>query len=599
MSDPKADKKAAKAAKKRAREEAATTTATRVSPRLQPAAAPKAAVPPLEPILEEKKAKKKKKDKDGSDDEKAAKKAAKKEKRKADEAGDAPAKKKKKSKDGTAAPAPAEAATTKRVSPRLHATSSAPALPELSLSGLAEPAGILSPDAYRKENSITGSVALPPPVQSFADSPFDPRLKAALAAAGFKSPSAIQAQSWPVALSGMDLVSVAKTGSGKTVGFLLPAFSAALPQLPLKMGQGPLALVMAPVRELAQQIQVEAERFGGAVGIKSVCVYGGAPKGPQIGALSRGRPVIVVGTPGRLNDLLALSNPPVFNLNSCGYLVLDEADRMLDMGFEPQIKSVVAKLPSARQTLFFTATWPREVKGMAASYLKNDAVQIFVGGADNKLVANKAVTQKFVELQDAEKPAELKKVIDEAGPEAKVMVFCNMKRDCERLLQEQRKLGRGTCAIHGDKEQWEREQALHSFTSGRCPIMFATDVAARGLDVRGVALVVNYDLPTGDDGVESYVHRIGRTGRAGATGLAVSFWNAKTEKRHAPQYLQLLRDAGQEVCARTTTFDARAKGHALLVCATLSLSDTPCCSLLSSVCVLLLCRCPTLSRSPR
>ena len=298
---------------------------------------------------------------------------------------------------------------------------------------------------------------------------------------------------------------------------------------------------------------------------------------------SRGRPVIVVGTPGRLNDLLALSNPPVFNLNSCGYLVLDEADRMLDMGFEPQIKSVVAKLPSARQTLFFTATWPREVKGMAASYLKKDAVQIFVGGADNKLVANKAVTQKFVELQDAEKPAELKKVIDEAGPEAKVMVFCNMKRDCERLLQEQRKLGRGTCAIHGDKEQWEREQALHSFTSGRCPIMFATDVAARGLDVRGVALVVNYDLPTGDDGVESYVHRIGRTGRAGATGLAVSFWNAKTEKRHAPQYLQLLRDAGQE--ARAHNDIRRSRKRACPACMRHSLSsDTPCCSLLSCVC---------------
>jgi len=578
-----AAKAAKKAAKKRELEDAAGKK--RVSPRLA-AAADAAAVPSLAleaaPV-----AKKPKKDKA----EKAAKKdkaekrpleaseepPKKKNKQAADQAeDDATVAKKKKTKEEKAAKkekkekktedaasaetaaVPAAAAGAKRVSPRLHAASAATAaLPEISLGGAAGSSGTaaaaapstgeLSAEAYRREHSITGSVALPDPVQSFASAPFDARLRATLSAAGYTSPSPIQAQAWPVAVGGSDLVAVAKTGSGKTVGFLLPAFSVAMPKLPLKQGQGPLALVMAPVRELAQQIQVEAERFGGAIGIKSVCVYGGAPKGPQIGALSRGRPVLVVGTPGRLNDLLSLANPPVTNLDSCIYLVLDEADRMLDMGFEPQIKQVIERLPTPHQTLFFTATWPREVKGMAASYLSPSAVQIFVGGSDAKLVANKAVTQKFEALTDGEKPAALQRVVEAAGPTAKIVIFCNTKANCERMLQEQRKLGRGTCAIHGDKEQWEREQALHQFMSGRTPIMFATDVAARGLDVKGVTLVVNYDMPQGDDGVESYVHRIGRTGRAGATGEAVSFWNAKTDRKQAAQLMQLLTDAEQEV----------------------------------------------------
>ena len=208
---------------------------------------------------------------------------------------------------------------------------------------------------YRAAVGITSNSVLPEPIQNFEDSPFEPRLKATLTSAGYTTPSPIQAQAWPVAMGGHDVIAIAKTGSGKTVGFLFPAFQAILPQLPIGHGQGPLALVMAPVRELAQQIQVEAEKFGGSVGIKSVCVYGGAPKGPQIGALARGRPAMVVGTPGRLNDLLALANPPVFNLKSCSSLVLDEADRMLDMGFEPQVISMHACMHETRPTA--CSTW--------------------------------------------------------------------------------------------------------------------------------------------------------------------------------------------------------------------------------------------------
>ncbi|KOO35986.1 dead-box ATP-dependent RNA helicase, partial [Chrysochromulina tobinii] len=431
----------------------------------------------------------------------------------------------------------AAASAAPRQSPRLQAMAAAEAIPGSKA---------LSADAFREEHAISGSSELPDPVQHIDDAPFDARLRSALRAAKFTAPSPIQAQAWPVALAGKDVIAIAKTGSGKTLGFLFPAFSAILPKLPLGQGVGPLALVMAPVRELAQQIQVEAERFGAAVGIKSLVVYGGAPKGPQIGALGRGRPALVVGTPGRLNDLLALANPPVTNLNACGYVVLDEADRMLDMGFAPQIDKIFQLLPSKRQTLFFTATWPREVQQLAKSYLSPNAMQIFVGGADTKLVANKSVTQKFEQLTPAEKPERLMKVIMEQPADAKIVVFCNTKADCAKLEADQKRLGRGTCAIHGDKDQWERERALQAFSSGKAPIMFATDVAARGLDVRGVTLVINYDLPQGDDGVENYVHRIGRTGRAGATGIAITFWNDRVDKRQGAKLAALLADAGQE-----------------------------------------------------
>ena len=275
---------------------------------------------------------------------------------------------------------------------------------------------------------------------------------------------------------------------------------------------------MAPTRELAQQIHLEAEKFGTCLGIRAAVVYGGAPKGPQIGALSRGKPAIVVATPGRINDILKLQSPPVTNLKSCEYLVLDEADRMLDMGFEPQIKTVIEQMPATKQTLFFTATWPKEVKAMAAQYLSQGGrvVQINIGGNDNKLVANKNISQEVRELSGSAKPAALGELLDEMQKDAKckVMVFCNTKIDCERQSQARRHQGHGAVAIHGDKDQWERERALQQFSCGQSPVMFCTDVAARGLHVEDVSLVVNYDMPQGD-GVEDYVHRIGRTGRAG------------------------------------------------------------------------------------
>ncbi|EOD35287.1 hypothetical protein EMIHUDRAFT_71113 [Emiliania huxleyi CCMP1516] len=327
-------------------------------------------------------------------------------------------------------------------------------------------------------------------------------------------------------MGGRDIIAVAKTGSGKTLGFLLPIFHRVRDELPLDAMTGPLAVVLAPTRELAVQIHVEAERFGTPAGVKVACVYGGTPKGPQIGVLSRGRPAVVVATPGRINDILALDSPP-------------QADRMLDMGFQPQIDS------PRRQTLLFTATWPKEVQRLAATYLRPDAAMLFIGGAEQKLVANAAITQTTSTARQVHVHGRLRQLVAELPAGSRTIVFCNTKIKCESLAREFRSAG--TCAIHGDKDQQQREYALQQFTRGRCPMMFATDVAARGLDIKGVTNVINLDMPQGDDGVESYVHRIGRTGRAGATGKSHTLWVAKTDRKTAPQLTQLLADAKQEV----------------------------------------------------
>ena len=226
---------------------------------------------------------------------------------------------------------------------------------------------------------------------------------------------------------------------------------------------------------------------------------------------------LVIATPGRLNDYLESNQ---VNLSQVSYLVLDEADRMLDMGFEPQIQKIVRAIPTARQTLFFSATWPREVKTIAAQFVTHQTVYIFVGGVEEKLVANKAIRQ-IVDVMSSshEKNPKLVEILRSKRGE-RVIIFCSTKRMCDQLSYQ---VGRefGASAIHGDKKQSERDWVISNFKSGRSPVMVATDVAARGLDIPNVTAVVNYDFP---NGVEDYIHRIGRTGRAGASGEAYTFF---------------------------------------------------------------------------
>lgn len=353
--------------------------------------------------------------------------------------------------------------------------------------------------------------------------------------AGFSSPTPIQAQTWPIALQNRDIVAIAKTGSGKTLGYLIPAFIH-LRRLRNNPLNGPTVLVLAPTRELATQIQDEAIKFGRSSRVICTCLYGGASKGPQLKELERGAD-IVVATPGRLNDILDMKR---IDFQQVSLLVLDEADRMLDMGFEPQIRKIVNEIPPRRQTLMYTATWPKEVRKIAGDLLVNP-VQVNIGSVD-ELAANKSITQYVEVVPQMEKQRRLEQILRSQERGSKVIIFCSTKKMCDQLS---RSIGRnfGAAAIHGDKNQGERDWVLNQFRNGKTPILVATDVAARGLDIRDIRVVINYDFPTG---IEDYVHRIGRTGRAGATGIAYTFLSEQDWK-YAADLVKVLEGANQIV----------------------------------------------------
>ena len=396
---------------------------------------------------------------------------------------------------------------------------------------------------------------------SFTEAPFEAPIQTALSNAGFEKPSPIQAKAWPVAISGKDVIAVAKTGSGKTLGFLLPIFHRiSTKNLPSGAQENvkthrnsttpsPMALVVSPTRELAIQIHGECVKFGAPIGITSACLYGGTQASAQIQELRKMAPQIVVATPGRLCDLLD-RKPACLTLKACHFVVLDEADRMLDMGFEPQLKQITAALPDkeSRQTLFFTATWPKAVRKVAKKFMRGEeeTVEIFLGEgtADGELVANKAVKQTFVEAQDDMKDEKLYNLLCAMDEKASVVVFANTKRRVDMVAKLFWQEGFSTCAVHGDKQQHERDAALRKFVNKECSILVATDVAARGLDIKGVTHVINFDMARDCD---SYIHRIGRTGRAGEVGEAITFWNPDYDKPCSPALVKIARDAGQEV----------------------------------------------------
>mmetsp|Transcript_13383 Transcript_13383/g.25578 ORF Transcript_13383/g.25578 Transcript_13383/m.25578 type:complete len:496 (-) Transcript_13383:134-1621(-) len=402
---------------------------------------------------------------------------------------------------------------------------------------------------YWAENQIStlGDVPLPDPMRTFDETPFGEPVKQVFKDMGFTKPSPIQASAWPVAMSGKNLVAVAKTGSGKTVAFLLPALHKLSTGELGKTRDGPTALVLAPTRELAQQIQVECNKFHKVCQCQpAVCIYGGVPKGPQIGDMRKG-PEVVIGTPGRMVDLMDMKALSVARVR---YLVLDEGDRMLDMGFEPQIKRILGEIaPESRQTLFFTATWNKSVQKMANNYLTAGGAESLVNitvGSTEDLVANTAINQKFHALDDSEKDAKLWQLLEEFPEGSKVVAFGNTKRRVDHLAKACWNAGFGASAIHGDKTQAERNAALAKFQAGEWPLMFATDVAARGLDIQGVTHVINYDMPRD---VENYIHRIGRTARAGKSGISITFWNQTYDVACAPALAKIAREAAQEVPA--------------------------------------------------
>uniref|UniRef100_A0A4W6BPL0 RNA helicase n=1 Tax=Lates calcarifer TaxID=8187 RepID=A0A4W6BPL0_LATCA len=389
----------------------------------------------------------------------------------------------------------------------------------------------------KKEITIRGS-GCPKAITAFHQAQFPQYVMDVLIQQNFKEPTAIQSQGFPVALSGRDMVGIAQTGSGKTLAYLLPAIVHINHQPYLERGDGPICLVLAPTRELAQQVQQVAYDYGKSSRIKSTCVYGGAPKGPQIRDLERGVE-ICIATPGRLIDFLEVGKT---NLRRCTYLVLDEADRMLDMGFEPQIRKIVEQIRPDRQTLMWSATWPKEVRQLAEDFLR-DYVQINIGALE--LSANHNILQIVDVCMETEKDQKLIQLMEEimAEKENKTIIFVETKKRCDDLTRRMRRDGWPAMCIHGDKSQPERDWVLTEFRSGKAPILIATDVASRGLDVEDVKFVINYDYPSCS---EDYVHRIGRTARSTNKGTAYTFFTPGN-LRQARDLVRVLEEARQAI----------------------------------------------------
>jgi len=333
----------------------------------------------------------------------------------------------------------------------------------------------------------------------------------ALAAENYLSPTPIQTQAIPLLLAGRDLLGIAQTGTGKTAAFVLPILQH-LSKAPAQGGVRPLrALILAPTRELALQIGERVQAYGRNLGLRHTVILGGVGQGPQVKALGAGVDILIA-TPGRLLDLL---NQRHARLDKVTHLVLDEADRMLDMGFIRDVRRIVAQLPKTRQSLLFSATMPADVAKLAGEMLRDPArVEV-----TPQTVAVERIEQKVYMVETAAKRGLLTYLLADASLK-RVLVFTRTKHGANRVAEHLEKAGVSSDAIHGNKSQGARVRALDGFRDGRVRVLVATDIAARGIDVDGVSHVVNFDLPNIP---ESYVHRIGRTARAGADGQAISF----------------------------------------------------------------------------
>ncbi|XP_007244290.2 DEAD-box helicase 3 X-linked b isoform X5 [Astyanax mexicanus] len=396
----------------------------------------------------------------------------------------------------------------------------------------------------------------PPHIDSFHDVEMGEIIMGNIALSRYTRPTPVQKHAIPIIKTKRDLMACAQTGSGKTAAFLLPVLSQIYTDGPGEALQAaknngqengrygrrkqyPLSLVLAPTRELALQIYDEARKFAYRSRVRPCVVYGGADIGQQIRDLERGCHLLVA-TPGRLVDMMERGK---IGLDYCNYLVLDEADRMLDMGFEPQIRRIVEQdtMPpkGLRQTMMFSATFPKEIQILARDFLE-DYIFLAVGRVGS---TSENITQKVVWVEESDKRSFLLDLLNATGKDSLTLVFVETKKGADALEDFLYREGYACTSIHGDRSQRDREEALNQFRSGRCPILVATAVAARGLDISNVKHVINFDLPSD---IEEYVHRIGRTGRVGNLGLATSFFNDKNSNI-TKDLLDILVEAKQEV----------------------------------------------------
>ncbi|XP_054816181.1 DEAD-box ATP-dependent RNA helicase 24 [Prosopis cineraria] len=403
-----------------------------------------------------------------------------------------------------------------------------------SISGMSEQ----DVSEYRKSLAIRISgFDVPRPVKTFEDCGFSPQLMNAIKKQGYEKPTSIQCQALPVVLSGRDIIGIAKTGSGKTAAFVLPMIVHIMDQPELQKDEGPIGVICAPTRELAHQIYLEAKKFAKPYGLRVSAVYGGMSKLDQFKELKAGCE-IVVATPGRLIDMLKMK---ALTMMRATCLVLDEADRMFDLGFEPQVRSIVGQIRPDRQTLLFSATMPRKVEKLAREIL-SDPVRVTVGEVG---MANEDITQVVqVISSDTEKLPWLLEKLSGMIDEGDVLIFASKKAAVDEIESQLAQRGFKAAALHGDKDQASRMDILQKFKSGVYHVLIATDVAARGLDIKSIKSVVNFDIAKDMD---MHVHRIGRTGRAGdKDGVAYTLITQK-EARFAGELVNSLIAAGQNV----------------------------------------------------
>jgi len=344
---------------------------------------------------------------------------------------------------------------------------------------------------------------MPQTGQTFYNLGIAPKILELLDKMKFKTPTPIQFKAIPIAIEGKDIIGIAQTGTGKTLAFGIPMVQ----RLAQDMGRG---LVLVPTRELALQVDEAIQKIGQPLNMRSAVLIGGASMYNQLQAL-RKNPRIIIATPGRLIDHLTSGS---LRLDDATILVLDEADRMLDMGFAPQIERVMKYLPKDRQTMLFSATIPEKIVRIAAQHMK---LPVSVEIAPSGTAAERVIHELYI-INKEEKSKLLVRILNQYR--GTVLLFSRTKRGASRIARGLRNLGFGAAEIHSDRSLSQRREALEGFKTGRYRILVATDIAARGIDVKGIEVVINYDLP---DDAENYVHRIGRTGRAGQEGRAISF----------------------------------------------------------------------------
>ncbi|XP_063963210.1 uncharacterized protein LOC129271580 isoform X2 [Lytechinus pictus] len=384
----------------------------------------------------------------------------------------------------------------------------------------------------------------PKNIRSFEEAGLDETVLENVRKARYAKPTPVQKYAIPIIGAGLDLMACAQTGSGKTAAFLLPIITNMITQLGcvscFSVVQEPLALIVSPTRELASQIQSEARKFCRNTSLRPVVIYGGTSVAHQTREVQNGCSILVA-TPGRMHDFIGRGH---IGLGKLKYLILDEADRMVDMGFGPEIQKLIdhPHMPpkGERQTLMFSATFPPEIQEKAGMYL-NDYLFLTVGRVGG---AASDIEQRVLSVKQFEKREKLMEILRDQNEDDRTLVFVEMKRNADFLATLLSQSDFHATSIHGDRQQQEREEALREFKIGRAPILVATSVAARGLDIPKVKHVVNYDLPKE---IDEYVHRIGRTGRVGNTGRSTSFYDAEKDSNIARALIKILADASQDV----------------------------------------------------